>query len=248
MVRSTQVAERYLGVIADGPTDREVLAKLVRCTVGGTGESDGPNRFSDIVLLQRQTIRHHVDKLWDEASRSDDYRIVSGHARTFIGKVVAVLHGSIDEFKNEVGRDIEGQDLLIINTDSERVLRSKDTYLEEEWGGSLSRLLWAAVEKYYHIRASHSHLIGALPLILPLPVFPSTEMLVAAAGASPYGAFTYHGKKPHELKRMLYGQDFGFGQLALDSITPESIESIYAHIPEARLFLRILFWSRFGWP
>ena len=248
MVDSIQAADRYLGVIADGPTDREVLAKLVCCTIGDASESDHPNPFTDIVLLQRQTIRHHVDRFWNEASRSDDYRIVTGHARTFIGNVIAMLHGSIDEFKNEVGRDIEGQDLLIINTDSEKVLRSKDTYFEEEWSGSLSRLLWAAVERYYHIKASHNHPISALPLILPLPVFPSTEMLVAAADTNPYGAFTYHGKKPHELKRILYGQDFGFGQLALDMITPESVESIYAHIPEARLFLRILSWNRYGWP
>lgn len=248
MVRSTQAAERYLGVIADGPTDRQVLAKLVRCTVGGASESDHPTPFTDIVLLQRQTIRHHVDRFWNEASRSDDYRVVSGYARTFIGNVMAVLDGSIDEFRREVGRDIEEQDILIVNTDSERPMRSKVAYFEEEWCGSLSRLLWTAVEKYYHIKVSHNHPINALPIILPLAVFPSTEMLVAAADANTYGAFTYHGKKPRELKRILYGQDFGFGQLALQAITPESVESIYAHIPEARLFLRILSWGRFGWP
>ena len=248
MVDSTQAADRYLGVIADGPTDREVLKKLVCCTIGGTSEPDDPTPFAKIVLLQRQTIRHHVDKFWYEASKSDDYRVISGHARTFMGSVIAVLDGSIDEFRREVGRDIEERDTLIINTDSERPLRSQDAYFGEEWCGSLSRLLWVAVEKYYHVGKSRSYTIRTLPLILPIPVFPSTEMLVAAADTNPYETFTYYGKKPHELKKLLYGQDFGFGQLALDMITPESVESIYAHIPEARLFLRILSWSRFGWP
>ncbi len=247
MVEPVQAFDRYLGIIADGPTDREILAKLVCCTIDSTSESDDPNPFTNIVLLH-QTIRHHVDKFWNEASKSDDYRIASGHARTFIGNVMAVLDGSIDEFKREVGRDIEERDILIINTDSERVLRDKHVYFEEDWPANLSKTLELAVEKYYHVKARDGYLLPHLPLILPLAVFPSTEMIVAAAETNPYETFTYHGQRPHELKALLYGQDFGFGQLALGTITPESVERIYAHIPEARLFLRLLSWSRFGWP
>ena len=244
---NTVSTDRALATIADGQSDHDVIAKVVEYAITGDGSLSSDRSFSGVVRL-RQSIRSYIDRFWSRVSRSEDYSFGSDAAQELIEKVVLVLHGAIDDFEKEVGRNVGANDAVIINTDAERHLRDPDIYFQESWSANLSKTLEIAVEKYYHVKAREGYLLCDLPLILPIVVFPSTEMLVAAARTEPHDNFTYHGKSARELKQSLFGRRRGISALALQSITPESVERIYAHIPEARLFLRILSWSRLGWP
>ena len=242
---NTVSTDRALATIADGQSDHDVIARVVEYAI-----SDGRNLSSDrspVVVQLRQSIRSYIDRFWSKVGRSEDYSFGSDAARELIDKVVLVLHGAIDDFGKEVGRDLHARDILIINTDSERYLRDPHTYFQESWPASISKTLELAVEEYYHVKARSGYLLSDLPLILPLVVFPSTEMLVAAARTEEHSNFVHHGKSAGELKQRLFGRRRGISSLALQSITPESVERIYAHLPEARLILRILSWYRFGW-
>lgn len=244
-------ARGCLAVVADGSTDREVMSQLVCCALTKDDAASVDPAFADIVLLQRQTIRNIVDKYWEHASRSGDYGLLSAHALEFVGNVVAMLHGAVADLEMETGRSSGAQDVLVVSTDCEKQLASPDLYLEAEWAIVLPRLLWLTVERFYHVRAGSGFAISNLPLILPVAIFPSTDMLVAAAKVGLWGAFDQHGKSANELKRELYGvtelralPPEAFKTKALDTLTPSAIPAIHKHIPESRLFLQILFWHR----
>ena len=143
------------------------------------------------------------------------------------------------------------QDMLLFSTDSEKSLTQLEHYFDD-WAWILSKILLGAVEKFYHFKLRKVFYPEYLPMIFPLVLFPSTEIIVKAARTASGVEFNGRNKKARQLKMEIYGTDDlrslpdgKFEKEALDYITPEGIRLIYQYVPESRLFLQMLSWVKF---
>jgi hypothetical protein len=227
---------RYLGIVGDGATDRAVLAKLIRVLV--------PGPFEEIRL--RQSLAVPMATYRNEAARTGRYGLTEAPAGDLRKSIINVLFAAISDLKSEASRDLKEYDLLIVSTDAEWFLGHSDEYFKDQRFLILTKIFFAAIEEFYH-KASNRHVWEHLPVIIPLVLFPSTDILVAAAKAAAGSPFVYHGMKAREIKKSVYGVD-GLHQLrgddlekkALAFISPAGSRAIYQHLPEIKIFLRTL--------
>jgi hypothetical protein len=150
-----------------------------------------------------------------------------------------------DEFSNELeSGTVTNNDILLLTSDAERCLSSETDYLEG-YGFHLVTTLESAIARFYQLKASQGLTYEYLPLILPLIFFPSTEIFVAAAKYTTMSQS--QGKKPRELKMMLYETDNlkqvsadDLKKKALDYLDEAGIQKIYQNIPESRVLIQTL--------
>ncbi|MDM8551322.1 hypothetical protein QUF72_14655 [Desulfobacterales bacterium HSG2] len=232
------MAKRNVGIVGDGATDRLVFLKLATIILSG-----GINQ----VELRRQNIRDAIDRYWKDASTKNEYFFPSKPAITLRNSIIRVLTGAFADFQGEIGA-FSNQDILLLNTDSERHLQMPDDYFKE-WAFCVQKIITAGIEMFYHLKAREGYPCEYLPLILSISAFPSTEILIAAAK----GINTIYGKKAGELKQVLYGttdlstlRDEEFEEKALKYITPENINSIFKKIPESRILIQSLSIGKMG--
>lgn len=232
---------RRIGIIGDGQTDLRIIGKLAECTVRhGQENRDHPQ----IIELSRLKISDAVAKYWREASSSNDYSAFGVAGKKLQGSVFAVLGEAIEEFRSlVVSENVTWRDVIVLSTDAERYYSSADRYFDP-WAFQLPKILAAATERTCHELISRGHEPTFIPTFVTLPLYPSTEVIVAAARGQ---GLSIHGKTAGELKTMLYNErnlsTFSIEELekqALDYITGDSLVPIYKQIPEVRPFVRAL--------
>jgi len=235
----------YAGIVADGATDGEILSALVQQALSGDSRNLRP---TETIFLEPLKLRHFVDKFWDGFDREARPDLACKAATDLSQDVLGLIFKAVDALKVRIGRPCCCKDLLILSADSEKPLRRRDDYFSDRlW--ALPRILWGAVERYYHSMASRYYQIDKSPLIIPLVTFPSTDIIIAAARTADDGRFDGHGCRARELKMRLYGTDKlrqlrrqDLQKKALRFLNSTGITRIHRHIPETRLFLHILSW------
>lgn len=234
-----ELLQRNIGIIADGGSDYTIIQHIVESILSGNYSSPSELKF---VELRRQSIRDYVDKYWRDSKT--DPALPSQAAIKFRNNVSSVLVAAFDEFSNELeSGTLTNNDILLLTSDAERCLSSETDYLEG-YGFHLVTTLESAIAQFYRLKTSQGSSYKYLPLILPLIFFPSTEIFVAAAKSQMSQS---KGKKPSELKMMLYGTDNlkqvsadDLKEKALDYIDEEGIQKIYQNIPESRLLIQTI--------
>ena len=225
---------QYIGIIADGSTDLEVISRFSECILESSIKCES--------IQMKFSFRDSIDKYKQEASSNDHFGLFDQPALDLRRSIITILHSSIKEFQNLIPRPLKSNDLLVLNSDSESVIRDQDAYFEQ-WALVLTKIFYTAIEEFYHI-SRYNFTFAYVPLILPLVLFPSTDILIAALKYNG-GNFTYHDKKPRELKRILYGvenlrqlSEDEFKRKALDFIDLGTLDNVYTNVPESRLFLK----------
>ena len=232
---------RRIGIIGDGQTDLRVIGRLAECTVRHGQES---KEKPQIIELARLNICDSVAKYWREASSSNDYSVFGKAGMKLQGSVLAVLREAIEEFRSLVGVDsVTWKDVIVLSTDAEKHFSSADRYFDA-WAFHLPKILTAATEKACHDFISRGYEPTFIPTIVTLPLYPSSEVIIAAARGQ---GVSIHGKSANELKTMLYDErnlralsTDEFESRALVHITKESLVSIFKQIPEVRPFVHAL--------
>lgn len=225
--------KRNIGIIGDGSTDRIIFGKIVECIL----TEDTSKDFIDcnIIELKRQNIHDYVEKYLSSQNTK------SPQAPQVLAKsVTGVLYSGLGEFFSEA-EEISNCDLLILTTDSEKVLARPEDYFS--YGLDLFNILSETVIRFYGKVLGQGYPQDNIPLVLPIATFPSTEILIAAAK----GLNNYYGKKPLELKQSIYGvsnlstlENGGLEEKALKFITVTGIDNIFNNIPESRHFIKTL--------
>jgi hypothetical protein len=234
----------YVGVIADGPTDKVILAELVKQLLSSNSHSEDE---IESVRLQQEAVpfmdRFRADYFGTKGSRS----LCSPHARELRCGLVGLLFKVVQELENHIARPVCEKDIIVLNTDAERYLRDGDAYLADEWALALSHIFWAATEDFYHKTEQRYLAAEHIPTVVPLVLFPSTDIVVAAARAWNQQAFTSRDKKAPDLKKELYGvtdlrylDEDGLKSKALDHLNADGCAGIMRHVPEARLSVKHL--------
>ena len=238
---------RFIGIMGDGSTDREIIAYLVEVILKGTGNSD--NRVTPI-LLHRQNIRDDIDKFWREyqvEEKADkNTSILNSSFKNLESAVANVLFGATADFEGHIGRPLTKREMIILCSDSEKVLRNKDAYFEE-WAWMMEKIIQRGIEKYYHTLSGRGHSVENLPLTVPVIPFPSTDVLIASAKSASEQSVAVRGRKANELKTSLYGTDNlsslkpdGLEQHAFIYLTNDNVQTIYRDIPEVRTLFQTL--------
>jgi hypothetical protein len=229
------MGHRNIGVIGDGATDRAIFLKIAEVILSS-------DSLTSIELNRQNNLHNCVERYWTAANKKKEYYLPSEHAVKLQNDVTNTLMGAFYDFETLVTNIISNQDILLVTTDAERSLSRSEDYFQA-WALSICKIFMGAIEKFYNIKTIEGYSGEYLPLIIPIVTFPSTEIFVAAAKnlSNPYG------KKPSELKILLYGTDDlatlseeELKEKALDFITSDSIQRIFSCVPESRIFIQML--------
>ncbi|MBD2295663.1 hypothetical protein H6G06_19830 [Anabaena sphaerica FACHB-251] len=236
--------ERNIGIVGDGATDIAIFRKISECILSD-GEQN--NVTLNYIELRRQTIHDAVEKYCREANKITDGCYLTGkQALDFKNSVTNTLYGAFADFESELEL-ISNRDIILLTADSEHTFSNPDDYFKD-WRFSISKILVGSIEEFYRAKAREGYTHEYLPVVIPIVVFPSTEIFIAAAKIDTQKLIKEaYGKKPRELKQLLYGttelqtlSDEEFNKKALDFINSESIGRIFQSVPESRTFIQTL--------
>lgn|GEM_PF-976187 len=240
-----------IAVIRDGHSDYCVIRQFVSAIFEHhhSVKLKYDDFFEEDVLNISDPINRYIDK---SDKKNADYTLYGKHADELKNEVFIVLHTAFNKLSKEKGIFFSNQNVLIVNTDAEKILNKKDSYFEK-WAYTLNAVLWLAIEEFYNKMTEMGYAYESLPLILPLILFPSSEILVAACMydfAKEKENFRSLKAKP-DLKQKVYETDsipraFRTGKLleVLSAfVVPDSLQDIYKQIPEVRKFMQILSFS-----
>jgi len=236
---NTKDRTRYLGIIADGPTDQEIMARFLKSLVEPAGPCEERMIGKDLSVPMSQFRK--------KASNTNQYGLFTDPAIKLRKAIVSVIHSSVGEFKDGISRGLCHSDVLLLNTDAEWPIKAQNEWHEIERIAVIYRIFDGAISEFYNAPGNRLNW-ECLPLVIPLVLFPSTDVLIAAARSV---SFEFRGKKAPWLKEKLYGCS-DFTQLrpedlenkALRYLTYDACRRIYSSLPEARMLLRILTWPR----
>jgi len=239
--------QRNIGIIFDGSTDYEIISKLVEVIL--TDDISAPSELNFIKL--RQSLRDSIDTYWRKTTTSKEYYLPKSPAKDLQSDIITNLKSALGDFRKLTPDGYcSSYDLIIISSDSEKRLVTPRNYFDV-WNFTLNKIILGSIEKFYDIQSGFGNGYQFLPLILPLIIFPSTDILIAAAKTSVDGKIKFHNKKPSDLKQGLYGttklwelSEGEFEEKALAYLTIDGINAIYKHIPEIRFFFQSLSWGR----
>ncbi|WP_069471189.1 hypothetical protein [Candidatus Marithrix sp. Canyon 246] len=158
----------YVKIICDGLSDYLVIKKLISAIFEHSHADEVSLEF--IEFEQYPNVRDYIDEFIDK-SKDTNYDLFHENVKSSKNNIITALIQVVDALTREIS---------ISNTDSEKPLIHKENYLKRRWAYSLNAFLELAIEEFYQKRVEWGYDYQSLPLILPLVLFPSIEILVAA--------------------------------------------------------------------
>ncbi|MEW6348126.1 MAG: hypothetical protein AB1646_03635 [Thermodesulfobacteriota bacterium] len=237
---------RCVGIVGDGPTDRQVVERLVTCLLSDLG--------GEVLIfhyLDELTLHDDMDRFFRKASKQSDYSLSDEPAQRLRSAAFDLLLTGVGMLQQRLDRSLSNLDVLVLHCDAESFLKSPDQHFSEPWALAAVVSVHNGIEWFYHTQSEQYVPNECVPLIVPLVMFPSTEIIVAAAKTPMGVSFRSRGKSAADLKLDLYNEadlrnlsKQEFEQLVLQHITVDACGSIYRHVPETRAFFRVLSWNR----
>lgn len=219
---------RNIGIISDGETDYRTFKKIIETLL---------STQVNVIDLRRQTLHDAVDKYWKDINKNSEYlqKTVKG-----------ILYAARDDFLSEIEPDyLTCHDMILLTTDAEKCDASlHNASIYWEYGGHYFGILncfIAAIRDFYHLQYNQNVLPIHLPAIIPIVTFPSIEPWLLVAKNEKLS--NINGKKPAELKRLLYKTDNPSGEQieqAIEKIQENQIYEILKIVPESRFLVQTL--------
>lgn len=229
---------RHIAIIRDGYTDYRVIRQFVTAIF----EKHHAVHLTDEHFFDFEELSIHdpITSYLDICKKQKNHSLYSKHAGDLKKRIINVLYTAVCKFHS-------AGDLIILNSDAEKPLGKKDNYFQE-WAYSLYGIVRTAIDEFYDKMTTQGYSYENLPLILPLILFPSSEILAAAAMYD-FNKENYRNLKPNpDLKQKVYGTDSmnkavqsgKLDEVLSAFVVPESLGDIYREIPEARSLIQIL--------
>jgi hypothetical protein len=235
---------RNIAIVGDGYSDYLVIKKFIKCLLRKhKDETLEDDSFIDLKIL---SIHDSLTKYIDKVKLNGDYSYHTREAKDLINKLVIVYYTCYGRFKKEL-EQVSSREIIIINADSERLIHGRLNYFDD-WAYSLKGLLNYSIEIFYDRMVENGNSYEFLPLITPLILFPSSEILVASCI---YNSSTNDMRKLNpnpSLKTKVYGsssieeviKNGEFDKILDTFLTSENLNEIYREIPEARMLIHSL--------
>jgi len=233
---------RNIGIIRDGQSDFSVLKKLIQIIF--KKEKDeilNDNNFYEFSSLSLHDI---ISELYRKNLVSCNFLLnftqYDKYEKIIINKLYSAYSQMNRQFEN-----ITNKDIIILNSDAEKILNNSENYFSD-WAFCLSDFLKFIIYKFYHKMVKNGYSYKNLPLIYPIIFFPSTEILIASIKLSTQNYRKFEAKA---LKLKLYGtvnlkevtKDNGlFFEILNKFIIEDNLELIYKRTPELREFIHFI--------
>lgn len=235
---------RNIAILSDGFSDYLVLRKFLKCLFEKhRGEVLCDSKFID---LQNLKIEGPLVKYIDKVSRTGDYSYNTKEADDLIKALINTYYACFAKFGRELDA-VTNKEIIIINADSEKLINERIGYFQN-WAYSIKGILNYSIEHFYEKMASQGHSYEYIPLILPIILFPSSEILVAACVYNLTAENMRQLKPTPDLKTKVYGTysineaiETGKFETVLNTyLTADNINEIYKEVPEARILIHSL--------
>jgi hypothetical protein len=250
--------QRQVIIISDGPSDYLVLKSFLLAIfepqnnfnfVGDHNSQQAVDKLIGFLNL-RTSVDNFVKMVTQQ--KSGDYSSLLKPINELKTQIIRMLDKVLGLVQKN-GIDLSGRDLLIINSDSERPLGNRQNYFQERVC-LLDRIFWWAIEEFYNQMLDRRYSHQKLPLILPLILFPSIEILVAAfiEEEHDFDKQCRTLKANPDLKQRVWGTNsipkaFQTGMLQevlVTYVTSEALDKVYRNLPEVRKFMQILSFNK----
>jgi hypothetical protein len=167
---------RNVAILRDGYSDFLVVRKFIKCILNShKGEILDDKSFID---LEQLNITNPLVKYIDKVSRSKDYSYHSEEATVLIKELIAIYFACYSRFQREFDV-ITNKEVIVINADSEKLLIERGNYFSI-WAYNIKGLLLFSIEKFYEEMIKQGYTFEYLPFIVPLILYPSSEILIAS--------------------------------------------------------------------
>jgi hypothetical protein len=237
---------KYIAIMRDGFSDYCVIKYFVSAVFKHHYQLElKDDNFFDMESLN---ITDAVAKYVSNSDKKKDCGLYTQHAEEFKTRIVKVLYAASVKFKRErKDAGFSNKDILVMYSDAEKMLKDKHNYFKD-WAYTLNAVLRLSVETFYDTMVRKGFNYENLPLILPLILFPSSEILAASC------MFDFNRENFRELKakpalkQKVYGTDNipsaiktgKLDEVLSNFIVPESLKDVYREIPESRKLIQIL--------
>ncbi len=236
-----------IAIIRDGPSDFLVLKKFISCIFQHHHqiELEEDNFFE---LENTLNIINALSKYFDKST--SEHALFSNIAGDVRRQIQQIILTAILKFSKEKDLSLTNKDVLVLYGDAEKILGSKEKYFEP-WAYTINSIMWLAIEEFYHKMVRQGYEYQQLPLILPIVLYPSSEILVASCmddfDKTNYRQFNARpALKQHVYETESIPLAIHNGTLAevLNTfVVPESLSKVYKDLPEVRKFMQILTFS-----
>lgn len=235
---------RNIAILRDGYSDFLVVKKFVKCILDAQkGETLEDRSFID---LEQLNITNPLMKYLDKTSKNGDYSYHSEEANDLIKELISIYYGCYSRFQKEF-EVITNKEIIVINADSERLLLERGNYFNL-WAYNIKGLLLFSIERFYEEMIKQGHSFEYLPFIVPLVLFPSSEILVDSCMYNITQENLRQFKPTPALKVKVYGTESipeaiqsGVLESTLNThLINSNLCEIYREIPEARLLMHSL--------
>lgn len=235
---------RYVAILRDGYSDFLVIRKFIQTVFLGYRAEEIPN--NNFIDLEQLNITNSLTKYLSKVSKTENYSYHSSDAEELIKNLITVYYGCYKRVQTE-NDIVSNREIIIINADSEKLLLNRINYFSD-WAYHIKGLVYYSIERFYEQMNNQGYSLEYLPHIIPLILFPSSEILVASCM---YDITTESLREilPNPgLKTKVYSTnsipeaiDSGVLQKTLDTyLVYENVKEIYKEIPEARMLIHAL--------
>lgn len=235
---------RNVAILRDGYSDFLVLRKFISCVWENyKGESLGYDNFID---LEKLNITNSLQEYLHKTRREGNYSYYTAEATTLVSSLISIYFGCFKRIEREIDV-VTSQVLVVVSADSEQLLKERNNYFHD-WAYNIRGLLLFSIEQFYEHMSVQGYTIEYLPLIVPVILFPSSEILVASCM---YDMTREQCRSLHPnpaLKEKVYGTssipdaiETGVLEETLETyLTSEGLKGIYNEIPEVRMLMHTL--------
>ncbi len=236
---------KYFAIMRDGFSDYCVLKYFISAIFQNHCSTElAEDSFFD---LEQLNISNAVAKYVSKIDKKKDYSLYNSYAADLRTSIITILFTALKKFEKEKDTNLSNRDVLIINADAEKILKEKHNYFKD-WAYIFDNMLWLAIEEFYDKMVINGYSYENLPLILPIILFPSSEILVAACMYDFNRENFRNLKAKPNLKQKVYDTDSipeaiesgKFHETLSTFVIPESVKEVYKEIPEARKLIQFL--------
>ncbi len=177
----------------------------------------------------------------------ENYSLFEQSAVEFRKEISSILFIAVQKFSKEKEFAFSNHDILILNGDAEKILGEKEIYFEN-WAYTINNIINLAIEEFYEKMVQNAYRYDQLPLILPLVLFPSSEILVASCmydfkkdNFRKLSAKPALKQKVYETEHIHHALETGKLNEVLELfVATENLSNIYHDLPEVRKLMQIL--------
>jgi len=235
---------RNIAILRDGYSDYLVIKKFLQCLFGKhKSEILSDASFIDLESLN---IVNPLTKYLDKASKKNDYTFHSVEANDLIKELISIYYGCYNRFYTEFD-SVTNKEIIIVNADAERLLNDRATYFVD-WAYNVKSLINLSIERFYEEMVKQGYPYESLPFIIPLILFPSSEILVASCiyditkerlrSLTPNPGLKTKVYGTHSINEAITNGDLP--RILEEYLVEEKLEEIYKEIPEARMLMHSL--------